>query len=304
MIWAVVDHGALGCVIADRYRLDTVLGSGGMGTVFAAVHTWTEREVAVKLLKPEYSDDADTLQRFFQEAKAAAALKHPNVVDVLDMGLDAEHGAFMVLERLQGESLAQLLEREAPVPVEKMMPLMLPVMDAVRTAHERGIIHRDIKPANIFVSRGQRGEIVPTLLDFGVAKLAQSELTKTGSVIGTAGYMSPEQLRGLKTLTPASDVWSLGVVWFYALSGELPHEANENPTVMLMAVLTTDPPKLRDIAPSVPEEIAKAVDGALRRSPETRHHTVLEFTEALSDAAQRAGIAYDDPRLSVPDGVF
>lgn len=296
----------VGRMVADRYRLDEVLGRGGMGVVYRGTHTWTERPVAVKLLLAEHASDSRLLQRFFQEAKAAAGLRHPNVVDVLDMGEDDDGSAFLVLELLEGESLEDRLAGGQTLGPEDALRVLLPVIDALDAAHARGVIHRDLKPANVFLARGHRGAVVPKLLDFGVAKLTQnaSLQTRTGSVIGTPGYMSPEQIQGAKELTPASDVWGMGMLLHRVLAGSLPIDPEPNLTKMLMAILAEDRATLADRWPDAPAPLASAIDVCLSRSPDARYDSMRELADALIEGARAAGLHVDDPRDALPAGVL
>jgi serine/threonine protein kinase len=280
-----------GTVIAEKYRLDRVLGRGGMGVVLAGEHLWTDRSVAVKILAPELSEDEQVVQRFLHEAKAAARLKHPNVVDVLDMGKDEEGLVYLVLELLEGESLAARLERTTTIDPKSTVEIAIPILDALAHAHEKGIVHRDIKPDNVFLSVDARGRMVPKLLDFGIAKIrdAGGKGTKTGTVIGTPSYMSPEQALAEAPVGPATDVWSMGVVLYEALCGQLPYQA-ETMTGTLAAILTTDPKRLRERAPELPEGIASVVDRAMARDPIDRYPDARVFSIALYEMAAKDGI--------------
>jgi serine/threonine-protein kinase len=190
----------IGTVLAGRYRIEAILGAGGMGVVFAGKHELTGRPVAIKLLQPGLVTDPEVLARFFQEAKASAALNHPNVVDVLDVGTD-EDTAYLVLERLEGQALGARLEACGVIDPKELLEILLPAMDALAAAHERGIVHRDLKPDNVYIHRDIRGRRVPKVLDFGIAKLVETDSdvkTRTGGLLGTPHYMSPEQAQGLK----------------------------------------------------------------------------------------------------------
>jgi len=279
-------------VVAGRYRLDRELGRGGMGAVFAATDLESGAPVAVKVLHSALADQPDLLERFFQEARAAAALSHPNVVEVLDTGLE-DHVAYIALELLEGESLGARLSRERRLSPAEALRVLLPVIDALVTAHDTKILHRDLKPENVFLAVDADGTETVKLLDFGLAKLLENAVihTQQGAVLGTPGYMSPEQMRGVGELTPATDVWSLGVVFFRALAGELPFPVEDNPTMMVMKMLTSETPRLREVAPDVPPRLAAAIDLALKHSPETRHRDMRELREALLEAAEADSIA-------------
>jgi serine/threonine-protein kinase len=270
-------------VLAQKYRLSRVLGEGGMGVVFEGQHEFTRRRVAVKLLHPHLSQNEAMVQRFLREARAAAALKHKNVVDVLDMGTEEDGSVYLVLEFLVGEPLSELLQREQKLPPEECARLLFPIMNALRVAHARGIVHRDLKPENVFlVSDDESGAVVPKLLDFGIAKLDDGGLraTSTGQAIGTPAYMAPEQAMSAADVDARADVWSLGVMWFEALSGRLPYSA-ETPMQMLGYLLSRDPLELSAVATDVPLQLARAVERALRRDRTQRWSSIDEFTEAL-----------------------
>ncbi|MFO0562002.1 MAG: protein kinase [Polyangiales bacterium] len=273
----------IGTVLAQKYRLSRVLGEGGMGVVFEGQHEFTRRRVAVKLLHPHLSQNEAMVQRFLREARAAAALKHKNVVDVLDMGTEADGSVYLVLEFLVGEPLSELLHRERKLPPEECAKLLFPIMNALRVAHARGIVHRDIKPENVFlVSDDESGAIVPKLLDFGIAKLDDGGMraTSTGQAIGTPAYMAPEQATSAADVDARADVWSLGVMWFEALSGKLPYSA-ETPMQMIGLLLSRDPLELSAVATDVPLQLARAVERALRRDRAQRWSSIDEFADAL-----------------------
>ncbi|MCA9611087.1 MAG: serine/threonine protein kinase, partial [Myxococcales bacterium] len=183
----------LGRIIADRYQLDRVIGRGGMGVVYGGQHTWTERPVAVKLLHSAFADDPTLLKRFFREAKLTAKLRHPNVVEILDMGEDEDGSSFIVLELLEGRSLKAILDGVSRLDVGRAFEILYPVMDALAAAHDLGIVHRDVKPDNVFLAQGFRGSEVPKLLDFGVAKALEGTtmMTAAGTTLGTPLYMAP-----------------------------------------------------------------------------------------------------------------
>jgi len=293
----VSDDPRIGTVIGDRYTLDRVLGRGGMGVVYEGTHTWTRRSLAVKVLQPQVAQSEIAVKRFFQEARAAAGLRHPNVVDVLDLGLDDRGDAYIVLEKLEGESLAQRLERHGHLGATETLDVLLPILDALALAHQHAIIHRDLKPANIFLARDARGRLVPKLLDFGVAKLLQqrkdlsesSPRTRPGAMLGTVHYMAPEFVLHEDAVTPQCDIWSMGVVLYECLSGKLPFHAEKNTTLLVM-IASMDHPPLRDVAIDVPDALADAVEGALKRDPAERYATIGDLVTELVTAADLAGL--------------
>lgn len=286
----------VGTVVADRYRIDEVLGVGGMGVVFGARHTWTDRSVALKILRSHLVDDPEAVRRFFLEAKAAAALRHPNVVDVLDMGRAEDGTVFLVLERLDGHSLAHALkERSRPFAYSEVLPILLPVLDALGAAHEAGVVHRDVKPDNIVLSRGPDGAVVPKLVDFGLAKLRRiqgAQETGTGILVGTPDYMSPEQAMGTREIGPPSDVWSLAVVFYECLAGAPPFR-HESLAYTLVRILGEPIPSFGAIPTEIPPFAVEALDLALRRAPEERHATAGRLAAVLRGAPlapERAGL--------------
>src|SRR5439155_18285483 len=207
--------------IADRYRLDRRLGAGGMSTVYVALDRVLERPVAVKLLAEHLAEDEDFVARFRREALAAAKLIHPNIVQVFDSGFDPEtHRHFIVMEYVEGHSVADILREHRPISVDEAVDLVSQSCQGLDYAHRNGVIHRDVKPGNLLIN----GDGVVKLADFGIAKAAEdSSITKIGSALGTAAYLSPERTRG-EEASPSSDVYSLGVVVYQLLAGKLPFE--------------------------------------------------------------------------------
>ncbi len=252
------------------YQLTSILGQGGMGTVFQGEDTFTGRKVAIKLLHASFAQDPGVAQRFIREARAAVSLRHPNVVEVLHMNQD-EHGVvYMVLELLEGCSLDAHLRKNGPVPLNEAVRYLAPIMSALEVAHEKGIVHRDVKPENIFLSETAAG-IVPKLLDFGIAKMADAVTgfsTNAGSVMGSPAYMSPEQAMGSNKIGPPTDVWAMGVVFYECLTGSSPFAAGDA-RKCLAKVLTADPPALRDLVKEILQEPAELIESTLtKESPE------------------------------------
>jgi serine/threonine-protein kinase len=280
----------IGTTLDGKYRIEKILGIGGMGAVYAGTHTITGRRVAVKILHPEHATSADVMERFFREARTASEIKHPNVVDVLDMGTDPDDKTvFLVLELLEGESLARRLKRETKLHYAQAAEVLLPVMRALAFAHGRRVVHRDLKPDNIFIGAEPAGGTVTKLLDFGIAKALdrnESRMTQTGFVLGTPAYMSPEQAAGNPDdITPASDIWSMGVVWYECLTGEMPFEGN-SPTATLIAIANGRYHHLRRRMPDLPLAIAHAVDKALAKDPARRHADMDAFIQSLQRALE------------------
>ena len=272
----------VGSVIAERYRLETCVGEGGMGVVWAATHLPTGRAVALKLLK-ETELDERARRRFLREARAPGTIAHEGVVAVHDV-LVAEDGALaLVMDLLDGESLAQRLARGPRCPLGETTRILLEVCEVVQAAHAAGVVHRDLKPENVFLMRDGRVRV----LDFGIAKLTgagadegRSAATQTGTVLGTPFYMSPEQAFGEKDVDGRSDVWSFGVVMYEALAGILPTRA-ESLGQVLKIILTGAIPPLVRVAPEIPVPLAEVVDRMLSRD-RTRRPALAEVGAALA----------------------
>jgi eukaryotic-like serine/threonine-protein kinase len=266
-------------LFADRYRLEHRLGVGGMSTVRLAFDTKLERYVAVKLLAEHLAEDASFVARFRREALAAARLVHPNVVQVFDFGLDDETARnFIVMEHVDGQSCAEILRDQGARPPAEAVSILVQACRGLDYAHRNGVVHRDVKPGNLLRSH----EGVVKLADFGIAKAAEdSEITKTGSVLGTAAYLSPEQARGDKAGPPA-DLYALGVVSYQLLTGRLPYEA-ASLTDLARLQESSMPQSPSDVEPGVPRALGEAVMRALHPLPEGRYEGALEMADALSD---------------------
>ena len=284
------DEERIGTLVGGKYLLGRIIGRGGMGVIYEATHSWTARRVALKLLNPFFVQDEGVVERFLREARSAAALNHPNVVDVIDMGADDKHTVFIALELLEGESLAARLERERSIAPAQAVEILLPIMAALDVAHAGGIVHRDLKPDNIFLSVDGAGRRIPKLLDFGIAKLAAETTsgrgTKLGSVIGTPYYMSPEQAVGSADIGPASDVWSMGVVVYECVAGMLPFDG-ESPQAVIDAILHRSYTPLAKCRASVSEAFATAVERAITSDPAIRYAQIRQFAIALASATDQ-----------------
>jgi serine/threonine protein kinase len=256
---------SIGSVLDGRYRIDGILGSGGMGRVYRGEHTGIGRAVAIKVLHADLNRNREAAQRFQREAIASGRLDHPNIVGVSDFGVLDDGAFFLVMEALEGESLGDRLERDRYLPWREAVDIMRGVMQGLRHAHERGVVHRDIKPDNIFLAR-KDGELVVKILDFGIAKLRAGGAddpasTRAGLTVGTPAYLSPEQAVGGE-ITPASDIYSSTVVLFEMLAGRTPFE-NKDPLAMLGAHVSQQPPRLADIAPGV--ELPPGIEDVIQR---------------------------------------
>lgn len=211
-----------GQIVAGRFRLETRLGEGGMGSVWAAVHTTTGKRVAIKILRPELAKRADVRARFFREAKVSCSIQHDAILPIHDV-LDLDDSPALVMDVLVGEPLSAVLARTPRIPLPLLQQIFAPLVSALQAAHAAGVVHRDLKPENIFLVRRSDGRMEPRLLDFGIAKLLDDAtasldqqvtgITKTGTLVGTPEYMSPEQVTG-KPVDARSDLWSLGVILY------------------------------------------------------------------------------------------
>ena len=280
-----------GRVVAERYRIERVLGSGGMGTVHEATQLALDRRVALKVLHPALTTDRSLVARFRREAKVMAGLKHPNIVEVIDAGQEGSL-VFLVMEYLTGVPLNARVEAEIPMAPGVLLPLVLPVGRALSFVHARGIVHRDVKPDNVFLVRGDDGAITPKLLDFGIARPVSGEksITATGMILGTPAYMAPEQAWGLKEITPAADQWAFGAMLYEALGGEIPHLC-ATPHALIVRRVSEAPRPLTEIAPGVDPALAAVVMRALATEPTARYESMDALLDALGPFAADQGPA-------------
>ena len=259
----------LGTLLAGRYIIEEVIGEGGMATVYRAKHKLTDRQVAVKVMNPMLATDQIVRERFRREARSAQRLTHPNIIEIFDQG-DTEDGtAFMVMELLQGESLAPVIAR-GPLEIDRAIHIMIQIARGVARAHDLDIIHRDIKPENIFLVRREDSSDLVKVLDFGIAKSRQdSRLTTQGELFGTPQYMAPERITGKDTGGGASDIYALDVVFFEMLTGELPFTAPDVATFFIKHMEETPRP-VRSLNKAVPEKLEDLVARMLAKSASDR----------------------------------
>ncbi len=277
--------------VIGSYRIERLLGQGGMGAVYVGRHARTGRAYAIKVLLAAHASQTDALKRFRREAEALGAVGHAHIVAIHDYDETPDGLWFLVMDLLEGEDLAQHLSRRGPLPYREAIVLLDPILSAIAAAHRVGMIHRDLKPSNVFLARlpGEERDR-PMLLDFGLARALDentgAKVTATGTVLGTPSYMSPEQAQG-QPLDGRSDLWALAIILFELISGRPPFEG-PTLTSILVAVLTAPRPHLRDRGIDVPEALEHILDRALQKSPGDRYPDVETFREAL---AQLAGLA-------------
>ena len=286
----------VGTIVADRYHVLRKLGEGGMGQVYLAEHVKMGRKSALKVMNPAMVKDADAISRFNREAANASRINHANVADVYDFGETPDGIIYLAMEFVDGPPLTKLIEEEGPLPPRRVANIVRQTADALAVAHDMGIVHRDLKPDNIMIARNRDGSDCVKVVDFGIAKAADSaaqKVTKTGLVVGTPEYMSPEQLAGDK-LDGRSDIYALGLVAFNMLTGRLPFPAETAQESMIMR-LTEPPRKLADMRPEVAwsADVQAALDRALERDANVRFATASEFGRALSQALERMGDVRD-----------
>jgi serine/threonine-protein kinase len=275
-----------GDIFDGKFRVERVLGAGGMGVVVAAVHLGLGTRVALKFVGPDLQERPDRLDRLRREARAAAQIESEHVGRVLDLGGLDEGTPYVVLEYLDGCDLANLLDREGPLAPARAVDLLLEACEAIAEAHARGIVHRDLKPANLFLARRSDGTELVKVLDFGIAKQIEPEpesdaLTRTNDVLGSPRYMSPEQLVCSSDVTGRSDVWALGVILFELLTGETPFKG-DSAAALVSAILNDMPQRARSVRASVPKELDNAIARCLERDRTKRTASVAELAAAIA----------------------
>jgi len=280
-----------GLRVGDRYELTRRVAGGGMGEVWAARDLVLEREVAVKLLRREYADDAGFVERFRAEARHAASLTHPGIASVYDYG-EIDGSAYLVMELVPGQPLSTILTERGPLPAEEAVPLLQQAAQALQAAHAAGLVHRDVKPGNLLVTPDGRVKIT----DFGIARAGgQVALTRTGEVMGTAQYLAPEQAMG-RAATSASDVYGLGVVAYETLAGRRPFDADNPVAVALSQVNDTPAP----LPLTVPPAVASVVLQALAKDPDERPHSAADLADALGRAMRGHPLTPPSSRAVAP----
>lgn len=282
----------LGTIVGGKYRIAKLLGAGGMGVVYEALHVVVKRRFAVKFLRADLALRRDVLARFQREAEAAGALESENIAAAVDFGIAPDGAPYIVMEYLAGVDLARLLSATGPLPFERAADLVLQACRGIHEAHAAGVIHRDLKPENLFVCRRSDGSDLVKIVDFGIAKLQASDagnaVTRTGGMVGTPSYMSPEQARGDTTIDQRSDVYSLGVILYELLSGQVPHPGDSYNAVIYH--ISTQPALALALAfegGELPASLVDLVNRALSLRAGERHESAEALALELTPFARR-----------------
>lgn len=273
-----------------------------MGSVWAARNELTDRDFAVKFLLPTLAQSKEALQRFFQEARACGQIKHPAVVDVYDMGQAEDGSPYLVMELLEGEGFDHRLHRAGMFRPAEAAAWLAFIARGLEEAHVRGLVHRDLKPGNIFFALDDRGDVIPKVLDFGVSKVTRDQgdfnmvKTTTGAVLGSPTYMSPEQASGDSDVDGRADVWSMGVILYEAITGQLPFDA-PNYNALMVSIITKSHRPANEVVAGIPADLSAIIDHALEKDRTDRIGTARELAERLEAVAAALGGAPDLPRL-------
>ncbi len=281
-----------GQILGGKYRVDRVLGAGGMGMVVAATHLQLDERVAIKFLLPEALRNPEAVARFGREAKAAVKIRGEHVARVIDVGTFENGAPYMVMEHLDGRDLAALIHERGALAATDAVDAVLQACEALAEAHALGIVHRDLKPANLFMVRRPDGTPSVKVLDFGISKLNAAagpdhSMTKTSAVMGSPLYMSPEQMTASRQVDARADIWAIGVVLYELLTGRVPFSAETLPEICGL-ILTATPSAIRDYSPGVPEALQVVVQRCLEKDRERRFPNVSELANALAPFGSRA----------------
>jgi serine/threonine-protein kinase len=297
---------AVGDVIAGKFRIERLLGRGGMGAVFAAHHEFLNQRVALKLVLGSIVQNKEARDRFMNEARAAFGIQSEHIARVLDVGEDGGR-PFMVLEYLEGSDLAHVVEQRGPLPVQEAVDYVMQALDAIGQAHAKGIIHRDLKPANLFIVRGSDGQGLVKVLDFGISKMTNplapdsGGMTSTKAMLGSPYYMSPEQLRSSRTVDARTDIWAIGIILHELLTGEVPYKG-DNLGELFANILEQDAPPIGTKRGDVPIELQNVVLRCLQRKADFRYGNVWELAkELVRFASQRAGAPFERLKQVAPN---
>ncbi len=283
-------------VTVGRYQILGLLGEGGMGMVWSATHLALRKPVVIKVLRRELASNREARSRFLREGEAAARVRHPHVVEILDVGMRADV-PYLVMEHLEGEDLATRIVRERVLPVAELVEVMLPVCAGVSAAHEEGVVHRDLKPENLFLARTREGATHPKVLDFGISRVVDDHSgrvrTNTAVMLGTPEYMSPEQARGERVIDDRSDQYSLGVILYECATGSLPIPQGA-PFAVLSRVVAGQFPRPRAVRPELAEAFEAIILRAMALRPEERFPSVRALgRELLAFAPPRARVLWE-----------
>ena len=293
-----------GDVLCGKYRIDEVLGEGGMGVVFSAWHLKLEQRVAVKVLRSEMLLHPEIVERFLREARAAAQIEGEHVARVMDVDALADGAPFMVMEHLDGADLARVLAERSPFPPELAVGYVLEACEAIAEAHALGIVHRDLKPANLFLARRRDGTSRIKVLDFGISKLTgppgaeNAGMTRTSVVLGSIEYMSPEQMRSARDVDARADIWALGVVLYELCTGEPPFPG-ESLTAVCAKVTSDEPRPPRTLRPELPPRLEAVILRCLAKDRDARFPSVGDLQAALAPFAQANAAQPEAPRAAL-----
>jgi len=307
----------IGEIFAEKYRIERVLGVGGMGVVLAAHHIHLEETVAIKLLLPAVAANPEFVGRFLREGRAAIKIRSEHVGRVIDVGKPTTGAPYLVMEYLEGIDLATMLDQRGPLPIAMAADYLLQAGEALAEAHAMGTIHRDLKPANLFVTTRADGSVCVKVLDFGISKVADGatsgdhSMTKSTTLLGSPLYMSPEQLRSLRSVDARTDIWALGVILFEMLSGAPPFQGQTLPDLSV-SIITTSPPPLRALRPDAPAGIDEFIAHCLQKDVAKRVANMAEFARGLApfgsaaahasaEAISRVLVSTSGPRPAVRD---
>ncbi len=285
-----------GQILAGKYRIERVLGQGGMGVVVAALHVQLDERVAIKFLLPEALENAETVARFAREARAAVKIKSEHVARVRDVGALENDAPYMVMEYLEGQDLSALLRARGPLGVSEAVTYVLQAIEAIAEAHSLGIVHRDLKPSNLFLTRRADGTPLVKVLDFGISKINRASamqdaaVTSTSAVLGSPMYMAPEQMIATRDVDGRADVWALGIVLYQLLTGRAPFDGTTM-TELCARILQEPPAPLRASRPDVPPSLDAAVMCCLEKDRVRRFHTVADLAGALAPFGGPEGVA-------------
>jgi len=281
------DDPLLGQTLASKYLIEKLIKRGGMGSVYLGKHILMDKTVAIKVLRPSLAMDDDVVRRFSREAKAASRISHPHAVSVNDFGESEDGVVFLVMEYLDGRTLKEIVRSQGPMQLERVVEIVRQVSGALDAAHEQGVVHRDLKSDNIMLSKATGGEWAK-VLDFGIAKIQQSnshddDITAANLVIGTPQYMSPEQCSHSGAIDARSDIYSLGIIIYEMLAGNVPF-TGESPTAIMMKQVQDPPPSILEARSDLPVSLSSVIAKALAKDPADRYATAGDLSQALADA--------------------